>query len=115
MKKVVKDYQLPFEYASHLGRTTITTLAMMSQNENGQQMIPMEHLEYNNHWVRGTKVLSTYLADNAAFAKTSIMNKFKAIRDNDQERNLDEEAIKNVSRRPKKPTSKVAQFLKKHL
>ena len=57
MRKVVKEHNLPFKYNSHTGRCTVTTLAMMTRDEDGNKLISPEMLEFNNRWMRGSQVL----------------------------------------------------------
>ena len=85
-----------FKYQSHIGRMTVTCVAMMAKDEQGHKLIDTEILEHNQRWKRGTPVLPQYMAANVSWASQGFMNQMVKIRDQGAEHMIDEKAILNM-------------------
>ena len=81
-------------FKAHTGRHTITTLALFSKDENGQDLISSELLEHQLSWCRNTQVLPNYLGHDAVLAKNGFLDKISEIRNKERETQIDTDAVK---------------------
>ena len=82
------------KFKAHTGRHTITTLALFSKDEDGQDLISSELLEHQLSWCRNTQVLPNYLGHDAVLAKNGFLDKISRIRNQDKEKQIDTKAVK---------------------
>ena len=85
------------EYRAHAGRFSITTLAMFSKDNNGNRLIEDTLLEHQLTWTRDSKVLANYMGHNASLVRGGFLQKIKDLRDQDDDKKIDETAVKTFA------------------
>jgi len=94
IRKLEKKYlRIQPRFKAHVGRFTITTLALFGKDSTGKRLIEPELLEHQMHWVRNTATLSNYLGHNASFVKGSFYHQMDKLRNEDVDTNIDEKSI----------------------
>ena len=81
-------------FQAHVGRFTITTLAMFGKDKDGSQLISTDLLEHQLSWVRQTKVLPNYMGHNSVLAKNGFFDLISKVRKEGLDEQINEKAIK---------------------
>ena len=84
------------EFQAHVGRCTITTLALFAKDEKGTRLIDPLTLEHQLSWVRNTQVLPNYMGHKAVCASGGFFDSMTEIRTQRLEESVNEEAIKTL-------------------
>ena len=81
---------------------------MMATDDFGNQKIPTDKLEHNQRWERNTKVLQQYMATHVSWCRNSFTQKMVEIRNNKEDKKIDEEAVGalNLRKFPESPAFK---------
>ena len=81
-------------FQAHVGRFTITTLAMFGKDKDGSQLISTDLLEHQLSWVRQTRVLPNYMGHNSVLAKNGFLDLISKVRKEGLDEKIDEKAVK---------------------
>lgn len=88
------------EFQAHVGRCTITTLALFAKDDKGSRKIDPLMLEHQLSWVRNTQVLPNYMGHKAVCARGGFFDAISDIRAQELEDTVDEQAIKTLHKIP---------------
>jgi len=93
---------------------SVTCVAMMATDDFGNQKIPTDKLEHNQRWERNTKVLQQYMATHVSWCRNGFTQKMVEIRNNKEDKKIDEEAVGALNLRKFPESSSFKDFLQAH-